>query len=204
MKLYLSSVSIPAPQEYLALFAGKDNPKIAIISNAWGAYPAEKAKPFIDAVKTKFKNMGMIADPLDLLDYRGKQEELRAKLLDYDGIWVTGGNSYYLNWAIRQSGLHDIIRDLCQQGLVYGGESAGAIVAGPTLEHFQELDDFSKAPEIILRGMRLIDTVIIPHAGNPKYGEKLRRARLQLERDGYKTRALADEQAMVIDEVTQQ
>lgn len=199
MKLYLSSLGIPNPQAYLSLFAEKQSPKVALVTNAWGAYPAEKAKPYINGIKAQFKTMGITLEPLDLLEYTDKQDKLETRLSSFDGMWVTGGNVYYLNWAIHQSGLHKSIHKLCSNGFVYGGESAGAIVAGPTLDHFQTLDDPNEAPEVILEGMKLTDVVIVPHKDSPKYGEKLEQVRLQLEKDGYKTQALTDAQVLVVD-----
>lgn len=199
MKLYLSSLGIPNPQAYLSLFAKKRNPQVALVTNAWGTYPAERAKPYIDAVKDQFKAMGITIESLDLLEYGNKHDELQTKLSGLDGMWVTGGNSYYLNWAIHQSSLHKIIHGLCDKGFVYGGESAGAIVAGPTLNHFQEADDPNEAPEVILDGMRLTDVVIVPHADNPKYGDIMRNIESKLRSDGNKVTPLGDSQVLVID-----
>jgi dipeptidase E len=199
MKLYLSSLAIQNPRAYKALFGGVRNPKVAIVANAWGVSSPEESEPYIDMIKDQYKRMGITATQIDLLGYQNQHDELRADLSTYNGVWVTGGNTYYLNWVIHQCGFQNLIRDLCKSGFVYGGESAGAIVAGPTLRHFQAVDKPSEAPEIILEGMGLTNTVIVPHANSPEDGAAMKRIAAQLRQDGYEVALLADGQELIID-----
>lgn len=200
MKLYLSSLSIPEPKAYLELYGKRQNIHVAIVTNAWGVYPHEKSKPYIDNIVNLFMKIGVHAEHLDLLEYQGEQNKLAERLSGFDGMWVTGGNSYYLNWAIHKAGLQNIIHKLCDDGFIYGGESAGAIVAGPTLNYFQAADDPNEAPSVILEGMKLTDTVIVPHVSNPKYSDVMQNIMSQLQQSGYSTVSLIDGQALVIDE----
>jgi len=68
---------------------------------------------------------------VDLRNWRNKREALREKLASKDVIWLGGGNTYYLRWILKETGADDIIINLVQQGKVYAGWSAGAMVAGP-------------------------------------------------------------------------
>lgn len=199
MKLYLSSLSIPDPDAYLGLFNNRQNIRVAVITNAWGVYPVGINQSYIDEIKNIFKKIGAHAENLDLLEYQDKQDGLVARLTSYDGVWVTGGNSYYLNWAIHRSGLQKIICKLCDEGYIYGGESAGAIVAGPTLNYFQTADDPNDAPDTILEGMGLTDIAVVPHFNNPKYSDIMQNILLQLQQSGYNAVTLNDDQALVID-----
>ena len=200
MKLFLSSLSIPSESEFVKLFDGKKSPKIGVIANAWGTYDHERSQPYIDAIENRFKAMGMSIEKIDLLDYTNKQELLDRSLDSFDGVWVTGGNTYYLNWCVRQSGFHEVISKHCKRGLVYGGESAGAIIAGPTLNHFQSMDNPNDAPEIILEGIGLTNVVIVPHADNAKYGKILVETRDMLDKDGFETILLTDNEVAIIDD----
>lgn len=198
MKLFLSSLSIPSKNEYIKLFDNTLTPKVAVITNAWGTYDTERSQPYINAILALLQDMNIVAERIDLLDYVDSKEALDSLLNDFDGIWMTGGNSYYLNWCIHQSGFDKIIRKHCERGLVYGGESAGAIIAGPTLDHFQSMDNPDDAPQMILDGLRLTDIVIIPHADNLKYGEVLTDIKASLDRDGFETLVLTDGEAVII------
>ena len=84
--------------------------------------------------------------------------------------------------------------------MVYGGESAGAIIAGPTLNHFQSMDNPNDAPEIILEGIGLTNVVIVPHADNAKYGKILVETRDMLDKDGFETILLTDNEVVIIDD----
>lgn len=198
MKLFLSSLAIPNKQEYAKLFGGIRSPKLAVIANAWGTYDNEKSKPYIDAILSLFKDMEITASRINLLDYTNNPKGLDNLLNDFDGVWITGGNSYYLNWCVRQSGFDKIIRKHCERGLVYGGESAGAIIAGPTLDYFQSMDNPNDAPELILDGLRLTNIVVIPHADNVKYKKVLKSIELSLSDDGFNTMTIADNEAIIV------
>jgi len=199
MKLFLSSLSIQNVGAYRSLFGGIKQPHIAMIYNAGGADSATTSAPYIRANRDMFAEMGMTVDVIDLLDYTDMHDNLDDTLSKYDGLWVTGGNTYYLNWAIHQSGLQNIIRKHCERGLVYGGESAGAIVAGPNIDHFQAIDEPSEAPTVILEGMSLTEIVVIPHFDSQKYSDGIKRIDQALRETDATVVRLNDDQALVID-----
>lgn len=74
---------------------------------------------------------------------------------------------------MRRSGFESIITDLLKEGIVYGGESAGLLVAGPTLRGSEVADNSELASEIIWDGLGLIDEMIWPHADEVKYADAL-------------------------------
>ena len=170
-----------------------------MIYNAGGADSATTSAPYIRANRDMFAEMGMTVDVIDLLDYTDMHDNLDDTLSKYDGLWVTGGNTYYLNWAIHQSGLQNIIRKHCERGLVYGGESAGAIVAGPNIDHFQAIDEPSEAPTVILEGMSLTEIVVVPHFDSQKYSDGIKRIDQALRETDATVVRLNDDQALVID-----
>ena len=71
---------------------------------------------------------------------------------------------------MKASGADKIITELVKQGKVYSGASAAAVVAGPTLRHFDALDDPNEAREVIWEGLHLVDFVVIPHVDNEAFG----------------------------------
>ena len=92
-------------------------------------------------------SLGISAEPLDLRHYFGRPEALRTHLSQFDLVWVTGGNAFVLRRAMQLSGFDDIIVDLLDaDAIVYGGFSAGAVVAAPSLEGIQLIDDPAELP----------------------------------------------------------
>ena len=110
MKLYLSSISIPNDQLFIDLFDMSRRNKIAVIPNAWTSYPQEKSLPYVETLTNKLQTLGFDVVTIDLLQYVNRTDELKQFLEGLQGVWITGGNTFYLNWAIRQSGFDTTAR----------------------------------------------------------------------------------------------
>ena len=112
---------------------------------------------------------GLTASPLDLRDYFGAPDRLEAALAALDMVWVTGGNAFLLRRAMRQSGFDRIAPPLIRAGkLAYGGWSASAVVACPSLAGIDLMDDpaeraegYDAAP--VYEGLDLIPFHLVPH-----------------------------------------
>jgi dipeptidase E len=141
---------------------------------------------------------GTRVETIDLRAFVGTPDGLRDKLAAHDVIWLCGGNGFYLRWILRESGTDTIIRDLVSRGTVYSGWSAGAVLAGPTLHYFEDLEDLTVVPEILYDCLNLTDEVILPHMDLPEFGDGMRRAQPQLEAGGYTTQPLIEGQALLI------
>jgi dipeptidase E len=117
----------------------------------------------------EFASLGIEAKPLDLRDHFGDPESLRSRLEGFDLVWVLGGNSFILRRAMKQSGFDDVIVDMLDRDqIVYGGFSAGAVVATPSLSGIELMDDPTELPagyepEVVWDGLGLIDHHIVPH-----------------------------------------
>jgi len=92
------------------------------------------------------------------------------------------GNTFYLNYHLHKSGFADVIKGLLENGLVYGGESAGAVVAGVTLHGVEKVDDPNESPEVIWQGLSLIDQGVLPHWGWDKYQGPIEAAKIEMEK----------------------
>ncbi|MBU2101355.1 Type 1 glutamine amidotransferase-like domain-containing protein, partial [Patescibacteria group bacterium] len=138
----------------------------------------------------------------ELLDlrrfYNKTPESLLKKLQQYDLIWVRGGNTFLLRYVMKKSGFDAVIKDALKNGLVYAGESAGALVMGPTLKYIDIVDDPNVVPEMIWRGIDFVDTVPLPHWGAKKYGNTIKKTYLALRKDGVKVAKFSDGEAMLV------
>ena len=200
MKLFLASLAINDQQAIeLARLVGKDQKdiKLALIENA--ADGEDGPKEWVIQNREMIQSHVFEVEIIDLKQYGDNHDGLKAKLADVDVIWCGGGNTYYLRWLLKETGADKLIAEHVKQGKVYGGGSAGAIVAGPTLKHFDAADDTDAVPEIIMDGLHFIDSVIVPHMDNPKFTSIIHGINDKLKADGYKTVPLGDAQALIID-----
>jgi dipeptidase E len=206
MRLYLSSYRIgDRAGSLLALLGG--GKRAAIIENALDnispaardLYRAEAYDPV-----SELGSLGIAGTPLDLRDHFGDPEGLRARLSQFDLVWVTGGNAFVLRRAMKQSGFDEVIVDMLDNDhIVYGGFSAGAVVAAPSLEGIHLMDDPDEAPagydrETIWDGLGLIDHAIVPHYRSPHpESASAERAVRHLCSRGLRYRALRDGEVIV-------
>jgi dipeptidase E len=200
MKLFLSSLAISDAQATeLAKLVGKDlkDIKLALIENAADTY-AEGSRAWVDSNRAAIQSHDFDVELIDIRQYKGKLSELQKKLATKDVIWFGGGNTYYLRWLLKDTGVDKLLAELVNQGKVYGGGSAGAIIAGPTLKHFEAADDPQDAPEVIYDGLGLTDSVVVPHMDNAKFASVIHGINDKLKADGYKTVPIGDNQALII------
>jgi dipeptidase E len=105
---------------------------------------------------------------------------------------------------MRTSGFDHLIRELVgADRIAYGGESAGAIVAGPTLRGLELGDDVSIVPSGYRRavewsGLGLVDWVPLPHADTDWWAPKARLVRDALAERGVTARLLGDDDVVVV------
>lgn len=171
MKLYLSSIRIPAPEELAALL-GKplDTATAALIPNAKDYYSKRAWEFTINSRMDYMRSLGLNVEAVDLKDY-SEGSRLSDKLSKYDLIWAMGGNTFMLRYEMKRSGFDEIIQGLLNQGVVYGGDSAGALVAGLSINGIEAADEPEFAEEVIDNGMGIVPLSILPHADNPEFLE---------------------------------
>lgn len=175
MRLYLSSYRLGDRAGSLLALLGSGK-RTAVISNALDNISATARAIFRDEVHdphVELRALGLETEELDLRRYFGNPEGLRQHLDGFDLVWVTGGNAFVLRRAMKQSGFDDLIVDMLDRDdIVYGGSSAGAVVAAPTLRGIELLDDPTEVPagyeaEPTWDGLGLIDYSIVPHFRSP-------------------------------------
>ena len=171
MRLYLASHRTGDTFPELLRMAGP-GARTAVISNAVDFMPRESrdayARTVFDPVR-HFRDHGLDAFELDLRDFFGRAPALLAELEATRLVWAVGGNAFLLRRAMRQSGFDAIAPGLVwADRLVYGGWSAGACVAAPSLRGLEHMDDPTVLadgydPEPVWEGLGLIDAAVVPH-----------------------------------------
>jgi dipeptidase E len=197
MKLYLASYHVPDVQVLTDLIGKPSNQtKVALIPNAQDCYAGLARKFKREDKRTYFRDLGFLVDIVDLLDYT-EPEKLRKKLTTYDLIWVIGGNTFILRHEMRRSGFDKIINDVLEDGVVFGGDSAGAAVAGTDLHGIEIADDARFAESVIWKGLALTPHFILPHADNTMFADMADAIRTQRSNDPSLV-ILNDDQAWVV------
>jgi dipeptidase E len=208
VKLYLSSYRFGDRFDDLLAAVGPGG-KAAIVSNAADFIPMESRLAYARTVfdpLAHFRDHGVDAADIDLRAFFGDPGALDTALADVRLVWANGGNAFLLRRAMRQSGLDDILRRrLAHDGLIYGGWSAGAVVAGPTLRGLDLMDDpdvvvDGYSPATVWDGIGLVDFAIVPHfeSDSPE-AEAAAGAQAYLQAVGIPHRTIRDGAVIVVD-----
>jgi dipeptidase E len=171
MRLYLSSFRMGERFDDLVSVLGP-GAKVAVVSNALDYIPTDvrraHARTGFDAQRV-FIERGLDAFDLDLRSHFGASRTLQDALADVRLVWAVGGNSFLLRRAMRQSGFDRWLPSRVREGrLIYGGWSAGAVVAGPDLDGIELVDDPTVTAEgyetaVVREGLGLVDFTVVPH-----------------------------------------
>jgi dipeptidase E len=179
--------------------------KIGYISNAKDYKDSADRKSKIEENFEYWRSIGLKPDEVDLRPYFHKSDA--GKLLaKYTFVWLAGGNVFLLRRALEYSGTGKYLYDAVRKNeVILGGESAGAIIMGPTLK-YSETEEDEDSPycvpepyreEVLWDGLDLVRYVPVPHfktagyIGIDEYIEKLRKNKIP-----YKT--MTDDQAIII------
>lgn len=208
MRLFLSSFRMSDRFDRLLQMAGP-GARCAVISNAVDFIPPEARRAYAERIfdpVAHFRDHGVDARDLDLRDHFWNPAGLEAALADVQLVWAVGGNSFLLRRAMRQSGFDQVLaRRLAEDSLVYGGWSAGAVVAGSSLRGIELMDEPDVItpgydPDPVWEGLGLVDFAIVPHfASDHPEAEAAARAAALLTAQGLPHRTLRDGEAIIVD-----
>ena len=210
MRLFLASNDLGNYADKLFEMVGA-NHKTLVISNARDYKTPEARLETLSHDLTLLKNAGLEPIELDLRPYFGKPEELREYIDEYQPglIFTMGGNLFLAATALHESGMDDIIRaGLAADKFVYGGYSAGSMVASKDLKHYldsygKDDDRFEQATEIYgkayAEGLGLVDEYVCPHADRDRFAKYCAEAIENLSARGFTPIELNDTDVFVIE-----
>ncbi|MBC7836185.1 Type 1 glutamine amidotransferase-like domain-containing protein [Acetobacteraceae bacterium] len=141
-------------------------------------------------------DMRQFAEKVDEITFEGEPD--LKDLSQYDFIFVSGGNAFYLAYRLAETSMDEMLKKYITNGGIYCGSSAGGVILMDNIEHFTPVDDATKAPAIY-PGLGLIDFAFIPHADNKKYAEGMRAVADKYEQVGKEVILVNDNQAVIID-----
>ncbi|MGH7156838.1 MAG: Type 1 glutamine amidotransferase-like domain-containing protein [Candidatus Saccharimonadales bacterium] len=205
MRLFLSSYRSGKHDAELRKFIGSID-KIAVITDAKDYKTPEDRKLKIEDNFNYYRSIGLEPTEVDLRPFFHKPgaEKLLSR---HNFVWLAGGNVFLLRRALRYTGLDQYLGDAVRKNeFILGGESAGAIIMGPTLK-YSETEENEDSPnyipesydkEVIWEGLNLVNYVPVPHYKTSDYiGIDEYIKNLEKEKIPYKT--MTDDQAIIID-----
>lgn len=119
---------------------------------------------FIDNDRKAFEELGMIVDELEIST--ASQEEIKAKLLKNDYIFLSGGNTFFLLQELKRTGTDNLIKELIFAWKPYIWTSAGSMVLAPNIEYWALMDTPEKAPDLQdFSALNIVNFYLVPHYG---------------------------------------
>ena len=123
-----------------------------------------EAAPFMETERNMLREHGLKIRELPIAT--STPEEVDRVLSEVDGVYVAGGETFDLLWLLRSTGNDEVLIKHVRAGLPYIGTSAGAVIAGPSIEPISLLDSPDVAPNLSdYSGLGLCEHVVVPHAG---------------------------------------
>jgi dipeptidase E len=128
-----------------------------------------EGRPFAQEDMDEMEDLGLHVCACDIRDH--DRENLAQQLNEADLCILIGGNTFVLMHAMRASGFDRILNDRAMKGgVLVIGESAGAVVLGPSIGHVSGMDDPSAAPEVLEAGLGWVAKPVLAHRGSPHWG----------------------------------
>jgi len=205
VRLFLSSYRFGTDPRVFVHLTGTPG-RIAVIANAADAWPAAARAGAVTSETVALRSLGFAPEEVDLRDHPGDPGSLRARLAEFPAVWVRGGNTFVLRARLARSGGDAVLTDLVRSNrIVYGGYSAGACVATPSLCGLEFSDDPGEVTTVcggpvVWDGLGWVDHAIVPHTGDSLLADDgVQRTLRYLRERGIAHVALTDDDALVVD-----
>ncbi|NMM92429.1 peptidase S51 dipeptidase E [Rhodococcus sp. SRB_17] len=203
MHLLLLSLGIGAVPDFVSANVKRPTGEVLVgyLNDAARPYAGEA---FVAAEREQLTNLGYTLTDITAGDY-DQVDEFVAALDDLDVLYVAGGNTFVLLAALRRHGADAVVVEKVRAGLPYIGSSAGSVITGPSIEPVSFMDNLADAPDLADRsGLRLIDTVVIPHADGalPPYPPELIAQIKESYEADYPLSFVNDDQAILVENMS--
>lgn len=167
MKLFLTSYIAGTEKQLKDFLKDYTSSKILFIPTAGNV---EEYTGYIDEGIESLKKFGYTVDILDITQKNSK--DCHLAITSCDCLCISGGNTFYLLQELKKKGLIELIKQRLTEGMLYIGESAGAIIASENIEYIHIMDDTSFATELKdYTGLNIWEKCILPHNGEVPFSE---------------------------------
>lgn len=130
----------------------------------------EEYRGYIDEALQTFEDLGFQVEVLDISAC--DREEAQAKIFQSKLLYLSGGNTFYLLQELKKKHLLSLIKEQIADGMVYVGESAGAIITAKDIDYNKIMDDKAVAKELNdTEALSEVDFYVLPHVGEEPFVE---------------------------------
>lgn len=158
-KLFLTSY-LAGTKRFLNAFLGNQLEKeVNFIPTAANV---EEYKEYVEEAKLTFEELGFQVNIVDIAQMN--RDDILSVLNKVDCLYVSGGNTFYLLQELKRKELIEPIRNRVSEGMLYIGESAGAVITSKNIDYVQDMDDKTIASDLTdSSGLSLVDFYVVPH-----------------------------------------
>ena len=156
----------------------------------------EETKFLVYEAKEVFESLGMEVENLEIskLD----EKTIKNKIEKANNLYIGGGNTFYLLQELKRKNLIDFIKNRVNLGMVYIGESAGAIITSKDIEYNDLMDDKTIAKDLKeYSGLNLVDFYIVPHLNEFPFEESAKQT-VEKYKDNLNIIAINNSQAIIL------
>lgn len=199
MKLCLAS-SLDKTMPLLFERVEKPSKGIQVLFVANAADPYDD-KWWVALDRKEFVERGCQITDVDLKSI--SKDELIQHIEHADILHICGGNVFYLLSLVEQKGIDQaIVQSVRDNKILYTGTSAGSIIAAQSVELYKYDEEGLKYAEgrTDFSGLGLVNFLVIPHIGNPKFGEHHKNMVEHLSKDSQPVLMLNDSQAVWVED----
>lgn len=130
----------------------------------------EEYRGYIDEALQTFEDLGFQVEVLDISAC--DRETAQAKIFQSKLLYISGGNTFYLLQELKKKQLLSLIKEQIADGMVYVGESAGAIITAKDIDYNKIMDDKTVAMELNgTEALSEVDFYVLPHVGEEPFVE---------------------------------
>ena len=156
----------------------------------------ESYTEYVRLGQESLEGLGLRVLPLDVS--KASPEEIAVSLSQGDLIYISGGNTFYLLQELKKKELCELIRQRVSNGMLYMGESAGAIISAPDIEYNHIMDDKTVAKELKdYSGLALVDFYTLPHNKEYPFVESTEEI-LKVYKDKLKLLPINNKEAIIV------
>lgn len=182
---------------YIKKFVGQDPSDLKLLfiptagnldDNVW----------WIDKDRDVLGKMGFNMSELDIS--QASTEEMQNMLENTDIVYIAGGNTFYLLYQLKESGFDVLLTKYVEEGGMYAGASAGALVAGVDIEPIATIDEPEKVKGLkSTKGLGFVNIVPIPHCDMTSRSEPIEEIKKKYA-DTFELVLLSDDDAIVVED----
>lgn len=197
MKLFLTSSVHAVAHDIVKRVDLSKGKKLVFIDTA--SEPVDDDKEWLANDRKALVNAGF--DVTDLTITGKTKKELEEDLVEYDYIYMSGGDTPYLLEQSSKTGFIEVVRDqIIKQEKTYIGTSAGSIIAGPKIPDY--LYEYGVSEEDKKNAYGFVNFTIVPHWGQEFFKERYLKKRLKIayRDDHVPLIVLTDNQYVIVEE----